>query len=232
MPELFTKNNFAEKIELPKDLSFESKPLYEVLWRRRSHRYYKDEPISIADLSKLLYFSLGVSAFTSAYFYEKYPLRMYPTAGALNPIETYVSVQNVEGLNRGIYVYLYNDHSLGLLKKGDFSKKLWKACIEQDHVRDAAVNIILVAKVNRTYWKYGERAYRYVHLDCGHASQNVLLVATSLDLGSCVVGAFFDDEICEVLGIDCEWEIPMEVITIGKISKIERDYKRVNTLEL
>ena len=99
MPELFTKDNFAEKIELPKDLSFESKPLYEVLWRRRSHRYYKDEPISIADLSKLLYFSLGVSAFTSAYFYEKYPLRMYPTAGALNPIETYVSVQNVEGLN-------------------------------------------------------------------------------------------------------------------------------------
>jgi len=208
------RKKFYVKLPEPKDI--EGKPLYRVLVKRRTKRSYKEDPLSLDELSTLLYFALGKTLDDYGYG-GPLPRRAFPTAGALNSIESYVIVNNVEGLKQGIYVYDYMEHGLDGLKLGDFREAIYRACLEQDHAYHAAVDIALVARIDRTYWKYGERAYRYVHLDCGHAGQNILLVSESLGLGACVIGAFYDEEICEVLDLDCQWSLPMEVITVGKL---------------
>ena len=224
MPDLITKPKGGKIIKLdpPKDVKGVS--LYEAICKRRSHREFHDKPLTLEQLSKLLYFSAGVTATVSAYSFGEYVLRAYPTAGALNSVEVYISVRNVEGLEKGLYRYIYTDHSIELLKPGDVNRELYRACLDQEHVRDAPINIALTARIDRTYWKYGDRAYKYVHWDAGHASQNFLLVAESLGMKSCVVGAYFDEEVCKVLGIDCEKELPMLIIPIGFATLRDRDY--------
>ncbi|MGQ4891450.1 MAG: SagB/ThcOx family dehydrogenase [Candidatus Njordarchaeia archaeon] len=225
-PDLITKPKSTKIIKLEKPTLSPKKSLFETLCERRSYRDFKDKPLTLEALSTLLYYSVGVTGETQAYGEKPYPLRAFPTAGALNPVEVYILVRNVEGLKSGIYRYLYMSHELELLRQGDLSNDLYHACIEQDHVKQAPINIILMARIDRTYWKYGERAYKYVHLDSGHAAQNVLLVANSLGLESCVVGAFYDEEVCKLLGVDCMWEIPMECIPIGYATYADRDFKK------
>ena len=225
-PDWITKPRSKKLIKLGPPKNSPRKSLFETLCSRRSYRDFKDQPVPLEVLSALLYYTVGVTATTQAYGISPYPLRAYPTAGALNSIEVYLLVKNVEGLEKGLYRYIYMSHELELIKHGDLSTELYAACIDQDHVKEAPINIILTARIDRTYWKYGERAYKYVHLDAGHAAQNVLLVANCLGLESCVVGAFYDEEVCKLLDADCMWEIPMECIPIGYATYVDRDFKK------
>ncbi len=215
-PDLYFKPRKKIYVKLPEPEDKLGVPIFKVLLSRRSRRSYRDEPLTIEELSTLLFYALGKTKDDYGYG-GPLPLRAFPTAGALNSIESYVAVNNVEGVERGIYVYDYMGHGLDGLALGDFRRKIFNACLEQDHAYHAAVDIALVARIDRTYWKYGERAYKYVHLDCGHAGQNLLLVAESLGFGACVIGAFYDEELCSLLNLDCKWSIPLEVISIGKI---------------
>ncbi len=182
--------------------------LEEAIRKRRSVRDYSDEPLTLEELARLLFYGLGV---TGSPGYK----RAAPTAGGLTPIELYPVVNNVADLERGLYHYDALAHHLHPLRQGDLRREIAKACLEQDFLANAAVVLVLTAVHRRTAWKYGERAYRYVLLDAGHAAENIQLEATALGLGSCPIGAFFDDELNRLLGLEAEEEEEFALLAVA-----------------
>jgi SagB-type dehydrogenase family enzyme len=202
-------------ITLPKPKNV-STPISVIISTRRSADDFANEPISIEDLATVLYMGVGVTGWTQAYGYGKYPLRSYPSAGALQPVEAYPVVNNVLGLKSGLYRYDPFDHALEVLRLGDYSSLMADIALGQDHVSRASVVIILTVMYARTYWKYWKRALRYVLLDSGAVMENIYLAATGLGLGVRAVGAFYDNELCRFLDIDCMGEFPVVLMLIGK----------------
>lgn len=214
---LISKDYEVEGIVLPKAFPPKGLKVEEAIQRRRSIREYLDKPIPLEDLSRLLFHANGITGTREAYGLRDYPLRAAPSAGALSPIELYPAVNAVEGLRPGLYHYHPGRHSLQPLKLGDFRKSVAELCLGQDFLAKAAVVVFLSAVYERTRWKYGERAYRYVHLDAGHVSQNMLLEAVSLGLGACCVGAFFDDDLNGFLGLDGRREFVLLAVAVGAV---------------
>lgn len=199
----------APKIRLP-PTTYKGLPVEEAIRKRRSIRTYSKQPLKLSHLSSLLFSAQGITG----KYYGTY-LRASPSAGALYPIEIYVVVGNVEKLKPGIYHYNVLEHSLELLKEGDFRKKLRQAGLNQEMLEDAAVTFILTAIWERVTYKYDERGRRYAYMESGHISQNIYLQATSLGLGSVCVGAFFDDEVHKLLEIDGKKESVIYLHCVG-----------------
>jgi len=213
-PGLVKKMEGIKEVKLPsgKELAglLEEK-LWKVLVTRRSRRDYEPGGIRLDELAALLHFSVGI--WGSKY---GYPLRPYPSAGALQPVEVYSIVGEVEGLEPGIYHYDPSIPSLKLIREGDLRGELMSIALGQGHVGEAPLSLVLTVVYARTRWKYGARAYRYVHLDAGFAAQNIYLIAEALGLGTCAVGAFSDDGLSRLLGIDGWSEFPMLIMPIGR----------------
>ncbi len=201
----------GKEISLPKpDPKLMDMPLARALEERKSIRDFSKKGLTIDVLSTFLYYTVGVKGDKHGY-----PLRMFPSAGALQPIETYVVVDRVDGLEKGIYHYDAGEHKLVLLKEGEFNRELYDYCLEQEHVRDAPVNIVITMVYNRTASKYGFRSYRYALLDIGHVGMNMYLVATAMGLGTCAIGAFEDDPLNKLLELDTETEFVILIYPIG-----------------
>ncbi len=141
--------------------------------------------------------------------------RATPSAGALYPIETYIVVNRVEEIPPGIYHYNVKEAKLSLLKEGHFGSDLCHAGLDQEMLEEAACVFIWTAIVQRSKWKYRERAYRYIYMDVGHIGQNLYLAATALNLGCCTVGAFFDEEVDRLIGLDGKGEISVYLGAVG-----------------
>lgn len=201
----------AKKVPLPQP-EYRGMTLEEAVSKRRSIRNYSDEPLDLKELSQLLYAAQGVSG----KIYGT-PLRTSPSAGALYPFEIYVIVNNVKDLDKGIYHFSVLDHGLELLKAGDFRSEIVAACLQQDILGKANVTFVLSAIPDRIRHKYGERGYRYIYMEAGHISQNIYLQSTSLGLGSVSVGAFFDADVNELVGVDGRNEAVMYLHAVGKI---------------
>jgi SagB-type dehydrogenase family enzyme len=146
----------------------------------------------------------------------EYALRSVPSAGALYPVETYLSVQMVEAIEAGIYHYSVREHELELLRTGDFQAAVSEAALDQGFLAEAAVVFAWTAVFARSKWKYKERAYRYVYLDAGHIAQNVALAAVALGLGSCQIAALYDDEVNVILGVDGKEESIIYMTALGR----------------
>lgn len=201
----------AETIALPRPegdgLSVEA-----AIARRRSARSYSGEPMALTELARLLFAGQGITG----RLYDQ-TLRTAPSAGALYPFEIYVVVNNVAGLDRGIYHYAVREHRLELVKAGDYRREITQAALQQDMLGEAAASFVLAAVVNRTRYKYGERGWRYVYMEAGHISQNIYLQAVSLGLGSVAVGAFLDEEVSTLIGVDGEQEVPIYLHAVGTL---------------
>jgi SagB-type dehydrogenase family enzyme len=176
---------------------------------RRSVRDYADAPLTLEELSRLLYAAQGVTE-------PRFGFRAAPSAGALYPMELYVVVHRVAGLDRGIYHYAVQEHRLELVRSGDFRAEIVAAGIGQDFLGTAGVCLVLTAVFQRTRWRYRERTYRYILLEAGHIGQNIYLAATSMGMGACAVGAFLDDAVNELLGVDGEEEAALYILSVGK----------------
>jgi SagB-type dehydrogenase family enzyme len=146
-----------------------------------------------------------------------YALRTAPSAGALYPIETYVIVHAVETIAPGIYHYDVRAHALEQIKTGDFRLAVAQAALDQDMAYEAGLVFVWTALFQRSKWKYGQRAYRYVYLDAGHIAQNVALAAVALGLGSCQIGALYDDEVNALLGVDGKTESTIYMTVVGNL---------------
>ncbi len=202
----------APRIQLPKPLEKAGVDILDSIRSRRSRRRYSSKPLSLIEVATLLYYSVGITGRS----WWGGPKRVYPSAGALQPVEAYLVASKVENLNPGLYHYNPGEHSLELLVSGDYSRELERIALNQEHVGEAPANIILTIVYKRTASKYGLRAYRYAHLDVGFAAQNIYLVAEALNLATVAVGAFYDRELCNLLKIDCEEEIPALVFPVGR----------------
>lgn len=203
----------AKRLELPVP-NHKGLILEEVISRRRSIRNYTKQPLSLSQLSQLLYAAQGVTG-----KYQGRLLRATPSAGALYPLEIYPVINNVSGLEPGIYHYGVKDHILELVKLGDFSKKATKACLDQEAAQDAQVTFFISSIFARVSYKYGERGYRYALIETGHVGQNIYLEAVSLGLGAVAMGAFYDDKVNELLGIEGKDEAVVYVLAVGNIRK-------------
>ncbi len=204
----------AERLPLPEpDLSRPAN-LWQCLATRRCERNTKPDPLSLQELSKIMWAAQGVTARTGIYL-----LRTAPSAGALYPFETYLYIDKVKDAPQGIYHFNVADFALERLQEGDFNRAVTAAALGQPVVRRAAVVIIWTAMMLRCMVKYRERAVRYIPMDLGHVCQNVQLAGTAMGLGSCPIGAFYDDDINELLGVDGEEETALYLITVGKLSR-------------
>lgn len=195
-------------VPLPGDFSDQGMSLEKAIEQRRSIRSYARTPMSLLQLSRLLHRAGGITDPGSGY-------RAAPSAGALYPLEVYAFANNVEGLDRGAYRYEPKGHSLESLRPGDHGQRLLVASLGQDMVLRASVVLVLAAVFERTRRKYRERTYRYVLLECGHVAQNVYLAATSMGLGACAIGAFLDDELNGMLGLDGEEQAALYILPVG-----------------
>jgi SagB-type dehydrogenase family enzyme len=175
---------------------------------RRSIRRYEAEPLSITELSQLLWSGQGVT--------NERGFRTAPSAGATFPLDLYVVINNVNGLAKGLYQYLHNSHELRMLNKTIDVESLSRACLGQRMITDAGAVIIFGAIFERTTARYGDRGERYVHNEVGHASQNIHLMAASLNLGTVVIGAYRDNEVEELLTLGEEVKV-LYLMPIGKI---------------
>lgn len=187
--------------------------LWKALYRRRSRRVYRsEEALPLVVLSALLWATQGIT--------EKHGdslFRTAPSAGGLFPVETYLNVRLVEGLEAGIYHFRPGRFDLEFLKKGEFSRPLAEAALGQGIVSTAQVTFVWSAVLPRSKWKYRQRAYRYIYLDVGHICQNLYLAGEALGLGICAIGAFFDDYANSIIGIDGNDETAIYMATVGKI---------------
>ncbi|NHJ13193.1 MAG: SagB/ThcOx family dehydrogenase [Candidatus Thorarchaeota archaeon] len=208
-PSVYKEFPNADSIALPVPQSAEGPGIWDVIRTRRSVRAYKNEDISLEHLSQMLWATQGITA--RAHDYE---LRASPSAGALYPIETYLCINRVAGLDPGLYHYDVRTHALDVIKKGDYGDSVMKGALDQMIAKRAAVVFIWSAIINRSRWKYLQRAYRYVFLDAGHIAQNLALAAQALGLGSCQIGAIYDDELNSLLGLD---GIEESVIYLGSV---------------
>jgi SagB-type dehydrogenase family enzyme len=198
-------------ISLPRPQIDTGPNLWEVLLKRRSTRDYSHISLSLQELSTLLWATQGITDHSFPPWY-----RTAPSAGALHPIDTYLSVNRVEGLEAGIYLLDVGNFCLIGKKPGDYSRRIAHAALDQEMARDAAVVFIWVAVIHRSRQKYRQRAYRYIYLDCGHIGQNLYLAATSMGLGCCGIAAFFDDEVNSLIEVDGQEETAIYLATVGK----------------
>jgi SagB-type dehydrogenase family enzyme len=209
-PKLYKQYPDAQRVDLPPAEPLNNCPLHDALQNRRSIRDFADVPISSQALSYLLWASTGISRKE-----QGYEFRTAPSAGALYPIETYLCINNVQTISPGIYHYGVKGHCLELLNEGNHAAGLARAALDQEMCRAAAVVFIWTAVFQRSKWKYGQRAYRYVYLDAGHVAENLALAATSLDLGSCPIAALYDDEVNSIIGVDGVEESVIYMTVVG-----------------
>ena len=194
-------------IELPAPRLTGDYPLEHALRERRSTREFSKEALTLEEVSQLAWAAQGITHGDG--------FRTAPSAGALYPLELYLAVGNVTGLDPGIYKYLPHSHRLVPVAREDRRNQLASAALGQSWMRDAAVVLVFAAMETRTTRKYGQRGVRYIHIEVGHASQNVFLQAVALGLAAAVVGAFNDGSVARVMSLEKE-EHALYLMPVGR----------------
>jgi SagB-type dehydrogenase family enzyme len=204
------------RIQLPEPRFSKEASFWDTVLKRRSVRKYApDAALPLEVLSALLWATQGITAEAGDFHF-----RTVPSAGGLYPIETYVLAKSVEGIEQGIYHFRPHAFDLEFIKPGDLSYDLAKAALGQDMVARAQATFIWTAVVERSKWKYRQRAYRYIYLDAGHIAQNLYLAGTASGLGICGIGALFDDAVNSLIGVDGVEETVLYMATAGLPAKV------------
>ncbi|TGE34936.1 SagB/ThcOx family dehydrogenase [Desulfosporosinus fructosivorans] len=200
------------KLPKPSKIVTEFVDSRKIVEQRISLRKYSIEPLTMDQLSYLLWCTQGVKKV----FQGTATLRNVPSAGARHALETYLLINNVEGIKPGLYRFLALEHGLiGVSLDQDIADKITKACLNQNFVKSSAVTFLWVAVPYRMNWRYGERGYRYLYLDAGHVCQNLYISAESVNCGTCAIAAYSDDELNQLLGLDGKEQFVIYLATVG-----------------
>lgn len=205
----------AELISLPppSDFNLSSFDLQTAIEQRKTVRAYSDQQLSLTELSYLLWCTQGVKSATD----RPSLLRTVPSAGARHPFETYLLINKVEGLGPGLYRFISTKHSLLAEEmQPDIAEKITHACLDQKHILKSAATFLWDAVVERTSWRYGQRAFRYMHLDARHVCQNLYLAAESINCGVCAIAAFDDKLLNEAVNLDGIHQFIIYAASLGK----------------
>ncbi len=194
-------------------LQFPAADLREVIEQRRSLRRYSMQPLTLDELAALLWFTQGVRRVTG----RPATLRNVPSAGARHAFETFLLVNRVEGLQRGLYRYMALEHSLlPVPVVGDPTLLLTSACYDQEQVLQSAVTFCWMAVGERMAYRYVERSLRYLFLDAGHVCQNLYLAAEAIGCGACAIAAFQDEAVNRLIGADGKEHFAVYLASLGK----------------
>jgi len=197
-----------ETVSLPHPRTKGGLSLEETLNRRQSWRVFQDRPLTLEEVGQLLWAAGGMKADAASG-----ATRTAPSAGGIYPLHFFLVCGNVEGLPAGVYRYEPSAHALEALSSGDRRKELARAAMGQVMVAEAPASLVITADYEWVEARYGERGWRYAHLDAGCASQNLALQAVSLGLGTVVVGAFDDDAVGRIVG---ETGTPLVIMPVGR----------------
>ena len=214
-PPLEDKYNFpfctkiSTKINNPMIWGKELFELENTILKRRSTRAYNGSNLTFDELKALLDFTYQPQN------YQKQGLDSNPDYFTLNLIETFIAVSGVTGLEEGCYYYAPKAQELRQIRFKNFRRELHFLCLGQNLGRDAGAVIFQTADLNEAVARYGDRVYRYLHMDAGHLGQRLNLAAIRLDLGVSGIGGFFDDQVNQVLGIP-EEEAVIYLTTLGR----------------
>ena len=200
----------ATAIKLPQPKPNGPVSVEEAIARRRTIRDFTDRPLSIEGLSQLPWSLQGMTD-------EGRRLRAAPSAGATFPLEVIVVIGafGVGGLPAGVYLYLPGDHALRPRRNGDLRQQLSGVALGQQAIAQAPASLIIAADYERTRPRYRNRTERYVHMEAGHAAQNVYLQATALGLGTVAIGAFDDSGVRDLLSLSGNLQ-PLYILPVGK----------------
>ena len=196
-------------VSLPAPPAAGAMSLEEALAHRRSVREFVPGALTLDEVSRLVWAAPGATGPGH---------RTAPSAGATYPLEVYLVAGDVKYLSAGVYRYLPGQHRLESVSSGDIRVPLAEAAVNQKWVSQAAMVVVIAAVYERTAARYGGRGERYVHMEAGHAAENLLLEATALGLGATPVGAFNDTEVARVLRLPAG-EAPLYLIPVGRKSR-------------
>lgn len=205
-PDLAVAQNPGATVALPRVEPSSKATLASLLEERRSVREFSGRPLALADLSQVLWAAIGVNRTDGR--------RTVPSAGALFPLDIYVVTGAVGGLPVGVYRYLPDEHTLARTAEDDRREAVVQAAVQQAWMGRAPVILVVTAEFERTTVKYGDRGVRYAHIEVGSVAQNVYLQCAALGLGTTFVGAFYDDEVREALGLSAGHR-PLGLLPVG-----------------
>lgn len=197
------------RVELPEAAQSGGMPLTQALAERRSVRSYGRGSLTLEEVAQLLWAAQGISE-------RRQGLRTNPSAGATFPLEVDLLVTGIPELDDGIYRYHPREHRLELRVTGDRRRPLQDAALGQSSIGNAPVVMVISGVTPRTARRYGARAERYVHMEVGHAAQNVYLQGTALGIGTVVIGAFHDDQVADALDLEHPEE-PLYILPLGRL---------------
>jgi len=181
---------------------------------RESRRHYLPAPLSLSELSFLLFSTQGVRPTP----HPSVSLRTVPSAGARHSFETYLFISNVEGVGPGLYRYLPVEHELVFLGEvEDMEMRIALACFGQQFVSAGAVTFVWATIPYRMEWRYGPLAHRVILMDVGHVCQNLYLACEAISAGTCGVAAYDQQEVDELIGVDGEEEFAVYLAPVGKV---------------
>lgn len=201
----------------PQDLRLSNIPLLEVMRARMSHRTYTDEALTLEELSFLLWATQGIREISQD---GKYTKRTVPSGGARHSFETYLLVERVEGLERGLYRYLPIEHKLLFIRSVEnLAERVIEGCRGQKFVGNAAVVFAWTTIPYRAEWRYGLVSHKMIAMDAGHVCQNLYLACGAIGAGTCAVDAYDQDKMDALLGVDGEDEFVVYVAPVGKVKQ-------------
>ncbi|PID30782.1 MAG: nitroreductase [Candidatus Cloacimonadota bacterium] len=207
-----------EKIVLPDhNIEVSNNKFDFLVSERKSRRKFLDKPILLKELSYLLWSTQGVKL-TKSVKSGSVSFRTVPSGGARHPLETYLMVKNVEGLNEGLYLYLPFEHSLIFIKSFEnFDERLVEALKGQKWSSFSAVTFFWVAICYRAEWKYDIASHKMILLDAGHVCQNLYLASESINCGTCAIAAYNQKKSDQLLGVDGNNEMVVYISPVGKV---------------
>ncbi len=213
----YLNHNILEVLLLPEPdyeggISVES-----ALKNRRSVREYTSSPLSLMEMSQILWAAYGITKPNNEKGFLRGGMKTAPSAGARYPLEIYIVVTNVTRLSPGIYLYRPQGHQVLKIANGEFRNQLAEATYSTDVIKRAPACLVYSAIYKRTTEKYGDKGKdRYVCMDVGFSAENVYLQAASLNIGTVMVGSVIDDKVKKVINMS-EEETPMCFMPLGKI---------------
>lgn len=207
----------AERIDLPRLGQWQSVgeiDLAEAIARRQSHRRFRREPLALDEVAFLLWATQGIRQVMR----PGVALRTVPSAGARHALETYLLVQNVRGLEAGVYRYLPLEHQLLVVSASQsLAERIVPATLGQRFIAMAPVVFVWTTIPYRMEWRYGIAAHRVIAMDVGHACQNLYLAVTAIGAGTCAVAAYHQELMDELVGVDGEDEYVIYLAPVGKV---------------
>ncbi len=217
-PLYLTNSDPANDISLP--VRNEYGEPFATMSRRRTHRAFRQAPLSLLEIADCLLFSMAITAVIEDPEVVDLPLKMTPSGGARNPYEAYVAARRVEGLEPGVYHYSAMERTLG--RVGGPPPAFGALLAGQDWADDAAALIFLVANFERTMWKYHDpMAYRVVAVEAGHIGQNIMLTATHHGFLANPTGAMDFEAVEATLGVSGPTKGVLYCLILGRPGPLE-----------